>query len=81
MSSEDPRVIEARAEHQASEAARAAAREAAKSAGHEHRQKRDQLVRDLRASDPDYWSHSVLAKAIGCSSELIAHILRKPSPS
>jgi hypothetical protein len=41
-----------------------------------HRQQRDQLVRQLRADDPGAWSYTALAKAVGCSPELIAYIIR-----
>jgi len=41
-----------------------------------HRQQRDTLVRQLRADDPGTWSYVALAKAVGCSPELIAHIMR-----
>lgn len=68
-------MVEARAEHQASEAARDEAREAAKSAGAEHREKRDRLVQELRESDPARWSYRALAESIGCSVRLIRHIL------
>ena len=42
-----------------------------------HRQQRDELVRQLRDDDPATWTYPALAKAVGCSPELIAHILRK----
>ena len=42
----------------------------------QHRQQRDALVRQLRADDPGRWSYVALAKAVGCSPELIAHIIR-----
>jgi hypothetical protein len=41
-----------------------------------HRQQRDALVRQLRADDPAAWSYGALAKAVGCSPELIAYIIR-----
>jgi len=44
-----------------------------------HREMRDRLVRQLRAEDPDRWSYSVLAKAVGVSPELIAHIVKQPA--
>ncbi len=37
---------------------------------------RDQLIRQLRAEDPDTWTYAALAKVIGCSPELIAVIVR-----
>jgi len=51
------------------------------SAGHteqatRHRQQRDQLVRQLRADDPERWTYAALAKAVGCSPELIAYIIK-----
>jgi hypothetical protein len=42
----------------------------------QHRQQRDQLVRQLRADDPGTWSYTALAKAVGCSPELIAYIIK-----
>lgn len=44
-----------------------------------HRHQRDSLVRSLRAEDPERWSYSALAKAVGCSPELIAVIVKQPS--
>jgi hypothetical protein len=41
-----------------------------------HRQQRDALIRQIRANDPDTWSYSGLAAAIGCSKELIAAIVK-----
>ena len=43
-----------------------------------HRVQRDELVRQLRADDPQRWTYPALAKAVGCSPELIAHIIRPP---
>lgn len=40
-----------------------------------HRQQRDQLVRALRAEDPDRWTYRALAAAVGCTHELISAIL------
>lgn len=63
----------------------AAAREhhrAAADAGREadqHRQQRDDLIRRLRAEDPARWTYGQLAKAVGCSPELIAHIVKTPT--
>jgi AraC-like DNA-binding protein len=42
----------------------------------QHRQQRDALVRALRAEDPQQWSYAALARAVGCSRELIRLILR-----
>lgn len=44
-----------------------------------HREIRDRLVRRLRESDPDSWSYGSLARAVGCSPELIAYIVKHPS--
>lgn len=41
-----------------------------------HRDERDQLVRALRAENVGYWTYDRLARAVGCSSELIATIIR-----
>lgn len=41
-----------------------------------HREQRDRLVRQLRADDPARWTYPALAAAVGCSPELIAHIIR-----
>jgi hypothetical protein len=41
---------------------------------------RNALVRALRASNPDYWTLSQLGRELGCSKELIAHILRCGHP-
>jgi hypothetical protein len=46
-----------------------------------HRQKRDRLVRQLRAEDPGRWSYTALAKAVDVSPELIAHIVKQPARS
>ena len=42
-----------------------------------HRQQRDQLVRALRAEDPERWSYSALAKAVGCSKSLIRLVFKQ----
>lgn len=58
--------------------------EAAARTNHEadvHRSQRDQLVRALRAEDPQRWSYNQLAKAVGCSKELIRLILRGSASS
>lgn len=60
----------------------AAAREhhrAAANAGRvadQHREQRDRLIRQLRTDDPRRWTYSALARTVGCSPELIAHIVR-----
>lgn len=41
-----------------------------------HRYQRDVLVRQLRSEDPATWTLSRLARAVGCSKELIAYILK-----
>lgn len=41
-----------------------------------HRQQRDQLVRQLRSTNPGRWTYAALAKAVGCSPELIATIIK-----
>ena len=55
------------------------AAEAGRSAGL-HRERRDHLVRQLRAEDPDRWSYSALARAVEVSPELIAYIVKQPEP-
>ncbi len=42
----------------------------------QHRAQRDQLIRQLRAEDPLTWTYDALAKAVGCSPELIAYIVK-----
>ena len=44
-----------------------------------HRAERDHLVRTLRADDPQWWTYSALAAAVGCSPELIALIVKGPA--
>jgi hypothetical protein len=51
------------------------AQEALRAAEHA-RNKRDRLIRELRRDDPERWSYATLAKAIGCSRENIAQIVR-----
>ena len=41
-----------------------------------HRELRDRLIRTLRADDPRRWTYPALAAAVGCSPELIAHIVK-----
>lgn len=43
----------------------------------QHRRQRDRLVRRLRVEDPDRWTYRALAKAVGCSEELIAAIVKE----
>jgi hypothetical protein len=40
------------------------------------RELRDRLIRRLRADDPRRWTYPALAAAVGCSPELIAHIVK-----
>lgn len=42
----------------------------------QHREIRNQLIRQLRAEAPDRWTYRALAKAVGCSPELVAAILQ-----
>ncbi len=39
------------------------------------REQRDRLIRQIREEDPGRWSYGALAKAVGCSRELIAYII------
>ena len=41
------------------------------------RAERDRLIRQLRAEDEKRWSYGALAKAIGCSRELIAQVVKR----
>lgn len=43
----------------------------------QYRQQRDRYIREIWASDRAAWTYEKLAKAIGCSPELIAHIVKK----
>lgn len=43
--------------------------------GAQHREQRDALVRQLWATEREKWTHRKLAKAVGCSPELIAKII------
>lgn len=46
------------------------------------RELRDRLIRQLRADDPKRWTYPALAAAVGCSPELIAHIVKTgPGPA
>lgn len=64
----DPRARQAREAHQA-------AGESEEQAGRWRTLRDDRVVR-LREEDPQKWTHKHLADAVGCSEELIAHILR-----
>lgn len=50
------------------------ARDASRAAA-QHRAQRDQLVRQLWESERGAWTYAKLAKAVGCSPELIAKII------
>ena len=43
------------------------------------RELRDRLIRALRRDDPAAWTYGALARAIGCSPELIAYIVKMPA--
>jgi AraC-like DNA-binding protein len=43
------------------------------------REMRDRLIRALREDDPQAWSYKALARAVGCSPELIAYIIKQPA--
>jgi AraC-like DNA-binding protein len=43
----------------------------------QHREIRDRLIHELRSGDPGAWSYPALAAAVGCSPELIAHIVKR----
>ena len=64
----DIRAQQAREHHRASAAAAALAEQ--------HREQRNRLVRQLRESDPKRWTYPALARAVGCSPELIAAIIQ-----
>jgi len=64
----DARAQQAREEHAAS---LATLDDAAR-----HRARRDDLVRALRRENPGTWTYGTLAKAVGCSPELIAVIIK-----
>lgn len=64
----DARVALARENHRMSATDEASAKS--------HREQRDAIVRQLRSEDPATWTLSRLAKAVGCSKELIAYILK-----
>ena len=42
-----------------------------------YRSERDALIWRLRADEPGRWSYTALARALGCSRELIAQIVRR----
>ena len=43
----------------------------------ELRAQRDDLIRRLREEDEQRWSYGALAKAVGCSRELVAQVVKK----
>ncbi|OBF77068.1 hypothetical protein [Mycolicibacterium fortuitum] len=65
----DPRAQQAREHH----------RKAADASGlaDRHRAQRDNLVRQIWATARAQWTYAKLAKAIGCSPELIAKIVNR----
>jgi AraC-like DNA-binding protein len=65
----DIRAQQAREHHRASAAAAAKAEH--------HRELRNKLIRDLRQADPQHWTYANLARAVGCSPELIAAIVKE----
>lgn len=67
----DPKATLARSYHHEAQKADGAARQ--------FRLQRDRMVRQLRREDPRWWSYARLAKAVGCSRELIAVILKEQS--
>lgn len=68
----DDRAQQAAEHHQAAENATTEAKQ--------HQLIRNRLVRELRASDPNVWTYPALAKAVGCSPELIAAIVKERVP-
>ena len=66
--SSDPNIQQAREHHRRAAEALALAER--------HRQQRDALIRRAREDNPDRWSYSALAAAIGCSKELIAAVIK-----
>jgi AraC-like DNA-binding protein len=64
----DPRATRAREAHRlAGDASRVA---------NQHREQRDQLIRALRNENPEHWTYTALAAAVGCSPELVAAIIK-----
>lgn len=45
-----------------------------------HRTARNALIRVLRADDPTRWTYDALAKAVGCSPELVAAVVKGRVP-
>lgn len=65
----DPRLARARELHEQAADAEALAAQ--------RRAERDRLIRVLRAEDPVRWSYGAIAKALGCSRELVALVARR----
>lgn len=65
----DSRAAQARQAHRLSISAQATSQQ--------HREVRDHLIRQMREEDPSLWSYQALADAVGCSPELIAHIIKR----
>ena len=42
-----------------------------------YRAERDEIINRLRQAEPERWSYTALARALGCSRELIAQIVRR----
>ncbi|RBO87049.1 hypothetical protein [Nocardia puris] len=42
----------------------------------QHVAARNRLIRQLRATDPDRWTYPALARAVGCTPELIAAVVQ-----
>lgn len=63
----DARAQQAREHHRAYVAAK-------ENAG-QHREQRNRLIRQLRASDPKRWTYPAIAAAVGCSEHLAAAIV------
>lgn len=49
---------------------------AASALAERHRVQRNRLIRELRAADPATWTYPALAKAVGCSPELVAAVVK-----
>ena len=64
----DARAQQAREHHRAQAAAEALAKQ--------HRDQRNRYIKQLRADDPERWTYPALAKAVGCSPELIAAVIK-----
>jgi AraC-like DNA-binding protein len=43
-----------------------------------HREQRDRMIRQLWAEERNSWTYAKLALAVGCSPQLIAHIITGP---